>query len=129
MATFSKKSHEKLSTCVPSLQLLAEEAIDITDFSVICGHRTKEEQERAREEGQSKLSWPLSKHNRWPSRAIDVAPWPLDWEDSEGFCYLAGIFMALARVHKISLRWGGAWNGSLNEPGQLDDLGHFELLD
>ena len=42
----------------------------------------------ARREGRSKLSWLESKHNCEPSRAVDIAPYPIDWDDRERFSHL-----------------------------------------
>ena len=127
MAKFSEKSFQKLDTCSPLLREVAKEAIEVVDFSVLWGHRPKNEQNRLVEEGYSTLVWPRSKHNSWPSHAFDLAPWPIDWEDRERFFYLAGVIMGIARSYNTRVRWGGAWDGSLNREGQLDDLGHFEL--
>lgn len=127
MPNFSKRSLDNLSTCAPALQRIAKEAIGQVDFSVICGHRGEEEQNKAFKEGHSKLRWPHSSHNKQPSRAFDLVPWPIDWEDRERFFFLAGVILAIARRDHTELVWGGAWNGSLNKPGQFDDLVHYEL--
>ena len=132
MPKFSKKSLDNLSTCNPLLRLIAEEAIKYVDFSVIWGHRPKDKQDALFGEGYSDLKWPLSKHNSWPSKAFDIVPWPVNWDDKERFFFLAGVILTVARksnVKEISLRWGGAWNGQFNTKEQRDDLAHFELLD
>lgn len=129
MPRFGKKSLSILSTCSPPLQEIAKEAIEVVDFSVIWGHRVKVDQDKFVRDGFSDTPWPTSKHNSWPSRAFDIVPWPIDWEDRERFFYLAGVVLTIARNKEISLRWGGAWKGSFNKPGQRDDLAHFELLD
>lgn len=127
MPRFSKRSLDRLSTCLPILQEIAKEAIEVVDFSVIWGHRVKVDQDKAVREGFSDAIWPTSKHNSWPARAFDLVPWPIDWNDRERFFFLAGIILTIARDRGTSLRWGGAWNGSFNVEGQRDDLAHFEL--
>ena len=42
MYKFGNTSQDRLKTCNPLIQEILEEAIKIVDFSVICGHRTKE---------------------------------------------------------------------------------------
>ena len=129
MPSFSKLSLSRLSTCNVLLQDIAKEAIEYVDFSVLCGHRHKEMQEKAFREGKSTKQWPSSKHNSWPSKAFDLAPWPTDWEDEGRFFQLAVVILFVARKRGVSLRWGGAWKGYPNRKGELNDLGHFELLD
>ena len=75
MPEFSERSREKLATCHRDLQAVMEAAIKGgPDFTILCGHRTEEEQNRAVVEGKSKAPWPQSRHNSSPSRAVDVAP-------------------------------------------------------
>ena len=129
MPTFSRRSLEKLDTCNSKLQEIAKEAIEIVDFSVLHGHRAKDQQNRLYKEGRSRLEWPLSKHNSWPSKAYDLAPWPINWKDEKRFFQLAVVILFLAQKNKVALRWGGAWKGRPNKEGEFNDLGHFELLD
>jgi alpha-glucuronidase len=81
-------SLERLLACDAELQRLVHavaEDIDarpgllVHDVTVVCGHRGKVEQQRCFEKGTSKLEWPHSKHNSWPSLAVDLAPYPTDW--------------------------------------------------
>ena len=130
MPTFGNKSKEKLLTCDQKLQLVCWEAIALMDFTVLDGHRNEETQNKLFEEGKSKLRWPDSKHNIYLSRAIDVAPYPIDWEDKERFYMLAGIMFGVADRHRIKLRWGGDWDGDFSFKDQsFNDLPHFELID
>ena len=82
------------------------------------------------------MKYPDSKHNAEPSLAVDLTPYPVDWNDREAFTYLAGWFMAVARMKGYKVRWGGDWNGTDGNRGgrslkdnSFDDLGHFELMD
>ena len=129
MPSFSERSLSRLDTCSPLLREIAKEAIKVVDFSVIWGHRTKVDQNKFFTEGFSETPWPRSKHNSWPSHAIDIVPWPVNWDDRERFFYLAGVFLTIAREKGVRVRWGGAWDGSFNQSGSFDDLAHFELLD
>lgn len=128
MPTFSDKSRGLLSGCDIRLQKICSTAIDIMDFTIITGYRTTGEQERAFNEGLSKVK-SGGKHNIFPSQAIDIAPSPIDWNDNARFYVLAGIMLASARMQNIKIKWGGDWNGNFNlKENHFQDLGHFELV-
>lgn len=128
--TFGAASLERRKTIHPKLQEIVDEAIKHVNFSIVYGHRDKDSQDEAFERGVSKLQWPDSKHNSLPSKAVDVAPYPIDWDNTNRFCYLAGIIMMIAKQKGIRLRWGGDWNedGELKN-NRFNDLPHFELID
>lgn len=133
MPVFGKTSKSRLYTCHPDLIMVAEEAIKYFDFSILVGHRTKERQDELYRGGFSKLKWPNSRHNKSPSLAFDLAPWPIprDWDTRHSrkrFNFLAGTIFAVARSNGIELRWGGDWKRSdLTQVNSWDDLAHFEL--
>ncbi len=130
MPSFSKVSRQRLSTVDPKLQRILEKAIERFDFSVLCGHRTKEDQDKAFNDGFSKVAFPNSKHNSFPSMAVDIAPWPIDWNDRERFYYMAGVVVTVAAEMGIPIRWGGNWDMDfdLRNGGSFLDLPHFELV-
>ena len=133
MPHFGRLSTQRLSTCDERLQDICNEAIQIYDFSVLCGHRDKEAQNKAFKDGNSKLEYPKSKHNKIPSKAVDIAPYPYtnstDMENILRYYYLAGIMKAVATSKGIKLRWGGDWQGDNDFTNNLwDDLAHFELI-
>lgn len=129
MPTFSQLSRQRLASCDPRLQSVFNEVIKHFDCFVLVGHREKAEQDQAVAEGRSKLPWPKSKHNSLPSLAVDVAPYPLDWEDRERLCYFAGWVMAIAATKGVALRWGGDWNRDTQvRDNSFDDLVHFEIV-
>ena len=128
MYKFGKRSKKNLSEAHPLLQELFEEVIQIYDCSVIEGHRPKAEQDKAYYAGKSQLKFPKSKHNKTPSLAVDVCPYPIDWNDSKRFYYFAGIVMGVADSMGIDIRWGGDWSGDNDFKDQtFHDLPHFEL--
>ncbi len=132
MPSFGKESRTALDTCDPRLQKIAEKAIEIMDFSVLEGHRTKERQDELYNENppKTKVQWPNSKHNTIPSRAFDIAPYPIDWKDIRRFYILAGVIRAVAHELGIKLRWGGDWDSDDDLKDQtFNDLPHFELVD
>ncbi len=112
------------------LQNLMFEVIRYYDFTVLEGHRDEHLQNLYFEQGRSKLEWPNSKHNQYPSRAIDIAPYPINWNDRDSFVYLAGIVKGFAHHMGIKIRWGGDWNMNNNLKDQtFFDLPHFELVE
>lgn len=126
---FSERSKQNLSQCHPDLQKIALAVLEIHDCTVIEGHRPKEEQDKAFHSGKSKLKWPESKHNKKPSEAIDLVPYPIDWNDKNRFYYFAGLVMGTAHSLGINLRWGGDWDGDNSFKDQnFHDLPHFERV-
>lgn len=128
MPAFGKSSKQRLDTCDHRLQDLFREVIKVYDCSILCGHRTQEEQEDAVQAGVSKTPWPESKHNTFPSRGIDVAPWPIDWDNTKRFYHFAGYVQGCADRMGIKIRWGGDWDMDKDLDDQsFMDLVHFEL--
>jgi peptidoglycan LD-endopeptidase CwlK len=134
MAIFGDKSKEKLATCDPRLQALFTEVVTHFDCVVLCGHRSKADQDLAVRSGKSKTSWPNSKHNPVVSLAVDVAPFerpksPVDWTDRERLTYFAGYVLGIAKNKGIPIRWGGDWDCDTQvRDNTFDDLVHFELI-
>ena len=131
MPHFGKKSRERLLQCDLELQEILQEAIKHFDFTITCGHRTEKEQNALFNATPkvTKVEWPKSKHNSYPSQAVDIAPYPVDYTDRERFTYLAGLVMGIAKMKDIPLRWGGDWDADTElKDNDFDDLPHFELL-
>ena len=130
MPAFGKDSQEKLATCDPRLQKVFNEVIKHFDCTVIEGHRGEEAQNKAFAEGKSKLKYPQGKHNKIPSLAADVLPYPIDWNDTNRMRYFAGFVVGIAATMGIKLRWGGDWNQNTElKDNSFNDLPHFELVD
>lgn len=132
MPRFSTASLSQLGTCDPRLQRLMMAAIELYDFTVLEGHRGQEAQDRAYAKGNSKVRWPRGQHNSLPSRAVDIAPYPIDWSNTEAarqrFCLLAGYVLCTAKQHGVTVRWGGDWDGDGDTRDErFRDLGHFEV--
>ncbi len=130
MPAFGKASQEKLATCDPRLQKVFNEVIKHFDCTVIEGHRGEAAQNKAFAEGKSKLKYPQGKHNKTPSLAADVLPYPIDWNDTNRMRYFAGFVVGIAATMGIKLRWGGDWNQNTElKDNSFNDLPHFELVD
>lgn len=129
MPRFSRSSKEALGTCDERLQRVFNEVIKHWDCTVMEGHRGKEAQNRAFRNGASKLNWPDGNHNDYPSRAVDVAPYPIDWKNLKRFYAFAGFVLGVASQMGIKLRFGGDWDGDRDLDDQtFNDLVHFELV-
>ncbi len=120
MPTFSHSSLVKLYTCDRRLVDLCTEVIKKCDFTILCGHRNREEQNQAFKTGHSRLQWPNSKHNTSPSQAIDLAPYPINWGDINRFRELNFYMHEEAEKLGIKISWGGDFV-------KLKDYGHWEL--
>ena len=134
MPKFSNTSKNRLKTCDERLQKLFNEVIKYYDCTIVCGHRTEEEQNKAYNEQNSQLKYPESKHNEYPSKAVDVAPYVsgigIPWNDVGAFYIFAGRVLTIAVQMGINIRYGGDWDSdSLTKDQKFHDLPHFELID
>jgi len=129
MFKFSEKSRSELDTCEEQLQWLFETVLKKYDCSILEGHRGKKKQNTYYRTKKSRKMFPDSKHNSEPSRAVDVAPYPIDWDDTKRFYHFAGYVKAVADLKGINIRWGGDWDNDndLNDQ-KFMDLVHFELV-
>ena len=128
MPKFGRKSKERLSTCDDKLQKLFNEVIKYVDCSILEGHRSKDRQNKLYEEGKTKVKYPNGRHNRQPSSAVDVTPYPVDWKDRERQTLFAGFVIGVASQMNINLRWGGDWDQDFQvADNRFDDFPHFEL--
>lgn len=126
MPKFSRASAQRLATCHKDLRVVCEQLIKTFDFSVTCGHRGKADQDAAYKAGNSKVRFPNSAHNKLPSMAVDIVPYPVDWNDIGRFKEMAAAFFAVANLLKErgeithEFEWGGNWR-------TLKDYPHFEV--
>ena len=98
------------------------------DCSVLCGHRGEEDQNKAFDEGRSKVKYPHGRHNADPSYAVDVTPYPVDWKDRERQTLFVGYVIGVAQGMGIDLRWGGDWDQDFQvKDNKFDDFPHFEI--
>ena len=128
MPHFGKTSKKRLSTCDDRLQEIFNEVIKHVDCSVLEGHREKDRQNKLFKEGKTKVKYPDGRHNRQPSSAVDVTPYPVDWKDRERQTLFAGFVIGVASQMGIKLRWGGDWDQDFQVvDNRFDDFPHFEL--
>ena len=130
MPRYSNKSKERLASCDERLQDVFNEVINYVDCSILEGHRSKERQNKLYDENRTKVKYPNGRHNSSPSKAVDVTPYPVDWEDRERQTLFAGFVLGLARNMRIRLRWGGDWDMDFQVmDNRFDDFPHFEVRD
>ena len=88
-------------------------------FTVLDSQRDRQAQERAFSLGHSKAHFGQSAHNWTPALALDVVPYPIDWDDLPRFKVLGAFVEAKARQMGIPLVWGGRW--------RFKDYPHYQL--
>ena len=126
MYKWGPRSIKHLVTLDERLQKVLNEVIKYVDCSIIEGHRSGERQDRLFEEGRTKVKYPNGRHNANPSRAVDVVPYPIDWDDRERFHLFAGFVIGIGQSMGIRLRWGGDWNMNFEvDDNNFDDFPHF----
>lgn len=120
------KSKERLSTVKQDLQSVVKKAFETVPFdvTVLEGIRTVERQRELFNKGASQTM--NSKHIT--GDAIDLAPYPIDWNDKERFNELAKHMLNAASELGVKIRWGGDWNmnGEWKDESFYDGP-HFEL--
>ena len=100
MAKFGKTSQKKLNSCEEDLKRLFSEVVKHFDCSVLEGHRGEELQNKYYDEGKSKLKFPKGRHNAYPSKAVDVVPYPIDWNDTDRMYYFSGFVKGLPKFER-----------------------------
>lgn len=150
MTKLSNVSEMRLNTCEDELIQICHRLANETDFIVTCGHRGKEDQEEAFNSGASKVHFPNSRHNSYPSEAVDIVPYWKDephvrwgskleyekysnikkefssFKDYENavilsFDILANKFLEISKKLGIEIEWGGTCFKT------LVDRPHFQL--
>lgn len=125
MPKLSKASLAKLETCHSDLQRLVKAVVITHDCTVICGERTLEDQQKAYKGGFSKLDGIKKKSTHQTSKeqpkslAVDVLPYPINWNDKEGHIKFARVVKYTADQLGIKIVWGGDW--------KFVDRPHYQL--
>ena len=124
MPRFGKRSKQRLKGVDTKLVNVLNELIKIMDVTIIEGLRTQERQDELVAKGASKTRY--SKHIQ--GKAVDLAPYPIDWEDRERFHYMGGMVRGIAEQLNVPVRWGGDWDsdGEIKD-NSFDDLVHVEI--
>lgn len=143
MPSFSARSLDRLLTTHSSLIRVFKQVVVKYDCTILEGLRSYELQQLYYDQGKSKILPGQSWHNGWKatddfrlwkpdpkgiSLAVDVAPYPIDWNDIPRFQMFGHYVLGVADGMGVNLRWGGDWNRNWDLKDQaFHDLPHFEL--
>lgn len=124
----SARSTERLNSIRMDLRKVVLRAFETVPFdvSVLEGFRNKDRQQELFNAGKSKTL--NSRH--LTGNAVDLAPYPIDWNDTDRFKILAEHMFAAAKELNVTIRWGGNWSrNSIHDkpPSSFVDMPHFEL--
>lgn len=128
MYKFSAKSLSKLnnSKVHPKIKVLMNEAIKTSpiDFTIIETVRTTEQQKINVAKGVSKTM--KSRHIPLVNKsglceAIDIAPYPIDWNNIKRFVQLSEHIKKVAKQLNIKIEYGGDWKS-------FKDYPHYQLI-
>ena len=124
MYKFGKRSRDRLKGVDAKLVNVCNELIKIMDVTIIEGLRSAERQEELLEKGATKVKY--SKHME--GKAVDIAPYPIDWDDRERFHYMGRMVRGIGKALNLDIRWGGDWDsdGEIKD-NSFDDLVHIEI--
>lgn len=122
---WGKKSKDLLSTCDKRLQDMANMMLSRSEFdlTITDGYRDETAQNWAYVNGKSKAKFGQSKHNVFPSKAIDICPYPIpkDWDPNDRkWQEMALNAMWCAGKLNIPIKWGGTFK-------TIRDFPHFEI--
>ena len=123
-----QRSIDRLKGVNPSLVAVFKRACETMPFdvTVLEGLRSYERQQELLKQGATKVS--VSRH--MSGNALDIAPYPIDWNDLERFQIVAEHMFKAAKELGIVIRWGGTWERSFTKPvkwAKFLDAPHFEL--
>ena len=132
MPSFGKRSQERLKGVDSRLINVLNKVVKYFDVTVIEGVRSQGRQNELVAQGKSKTKF--VKHVE--GKAVDIAPYPIDWQSRDDFHYLGGFVLGVASEMGIDIRWGGDWsdsslseNARTTKDNSFDDLVHFEIKD
>ncbi len=126
----SARSLKALEGVHPDLVRVVKRAISITpqDFLVLEGVRTPERQRELYAQGRTKpgkkVTWTLNSNHFKKAdgygHAVDLCPFPVDWNDHKKFDAIAKAMKDAAKAEGVPIAWGGDWRRKPDSP-------HFEL--
>lgn len=118
MYKLGKRSLQRLKGVNPALVKVVKRAIELSevDFTVLEGVRSEKRQRELFKKGATRTmnSYHLTGH------AVDLAPWPIDWNDTDKFVKIADAMEKAADELGVPLQWGGNWRTFVDMP-------HFQI--
>lgn len=134
-----QQSLARLDGVHPKLVAVVKRAITISpqDFMVLEGVRTPARQKQLYAQGRTKpgkiVTWTLNSNHfvnaaTGYGHAVDLVPYPVDWNDLKKFDAVARAMLEAASDLDTPIRWGADWDrdGKPRERGESDSP-HFEL--
>jgi peptidoglycan L-alanyl-D-glutamate endopeptidase CwlK len=134
MRKWGKKSQKVYDELDPRLQRVCDRILhEVADVSLIDGFREEVRQNHYYVTNRSSVQWPNSKHNKQPSLAVDLQPYPMPQRKEKlwaALAYIAGRAIQIGIEEGVIIRWGGDWNqdGDLTNQ-KFDDLFHLEIME
>lgn len=137
---WSSYSLKRRASCCQEIQVLFDKVLIEVDCKYEYGYRSKAEQNRLYILKRTKVKWPDSMHNTYPSLAADVIPYPVIWPNIKdtiekysldlGRLYMfVGYVKGVAFELGIPIRAGADWDNDFQVSDQtFHDLPHFELI-
>jgi peptidoglycan L-alanyl-D-glutamate endopeptidase CwlK len=140
MFAFSERSLNNLKGVHPKLVEIVNRALELSpcDFTVLEGVRSQARQDELWAQGRTKpgviVTWVQTSgthgiQSDGYGHAVDLAPYPIDWNDFNRFDQVANAMLAAATELGVKIRWGGNWDmdDTIHERGESDSP-HFELF-
>lgn len=119
--TLSENSLNKLKGIDSRLIKLVTTAILTSpiDFTVLEGLRSQQRQIDLFKNGHSQRDGIKKRSEHQLGMAVDLSPYPIDWNDKKRFKILSNHIKATAKKLGIKIVWGGDW--------KMVDCPHYEL--
>lgn len=118
----------RLAQAHPDLQRLVRVVAETWDLVILETARTPERQAELVRTGKSKTLH--SKHlvqNDGFAHAVDLAPMPVDWNDTRRWYLFGGFCLGTAQRLGLPIIWGGDWSNDTQVKDQtFNDLDHLE---
>jgi len=130
MYKYGKRSLSRLKGIDPRLREVLDHLIKIMDVTVIEGVRSAKTQAKYFKDGKSKIDGVSKKSQHQKGKAVDIAPYPIDWNDRDRLHLMGGMLRGIGLLLNYKLRWGGDWDSDgVTKDNKFDDLVHIEIRD
>jgi len=134
MPEFGKRSRRNFAGVHPDIRRVFDIVVVFFDCACTSGVRTTEEQQKLFAQGRTEPGAivtncdgveKLSNHQVPPGEyfgmAVDVDPYPIDYNDRARYFAFAIVVKAVALALDVPLEWGGDWE-------RFPDLPHWQLV-
>lgn len=121
-------SQTRLNQVRSDLKAVCYKAFETMPFDVTITEGLRSQKRQAELFAQGKTKVMTSRH--MSGNAIDMCPYPIDYNDTKRFVIMAHHMFAAAKELGITIRWGGNWSRideNQKPPSSFVDMPHFEL--